>query len=201
MRRQRRAVGAPPSAILVEPPDLDQVVAAAGREALLRGRGEPGEAQDARGVRPLDPVRAPPLRGGGGGGGGAARRSLLLIALLRGQDGDAPVGAGCRQGQAQLLRGERQGVDGRGVRRRLKGQALPRGRGSSAAAAALDPEKHSVVERGRGQEAAAEARVGPGNGPDGALVAGELGELRDGLAGDVEDLVGLGGEGGAKRCC
>lgn len=42
---------------------------------------------------------------------------------------------------------------------------------------------------GRGsQEAAAEARMGPGDGPDGALVAGELGELGDGLSGDVEDL-------------
>ena len=76
--------------------------------------------------------------------------------------------------------------------RGLEGEALPRGRGGGASAgrtaAALDPKQDSVVEGSRGQKTSTEARVGPGDGPDGALVAGELGELRDGLPGDVEDL-------------
>ena len=130
-------------------------------------------------MRPLDAVRAPPF-------GGARSALIAAAALLGGEHGDAPVGARGRQRQPQLLRGERQGVDRRRVRRRLKGEALPGM--TAAAAAALDPEQHSVVERGGGQEAAAEARVRPGDGPDGALVAGELGELGDGLSGDVEDL-------------
>ena len=53
---------------------------------------------------------------------------------------------------------------------------------------ALDPQQHAVVEGRRGEEPAAEARMGPGDCPDGPLVPGELGELGDGLSGDVKDL-------------
>lgn len=140
-------------------PDLDQVVGAAGDESpqrrlrLARGRGA-RELAGRQGRAPGDGVDAHAVRGEDG---------VLEGVVLEAEDADAAVGAGGGQVAAGLRRRPRDQVDGGGVQGEFV-DALP------LALRLLAPDEDAAVVGG-GCEDGAVFGVGPGDAPDGALMA------------------------------
>mmetsp|Transcript_3344 Transcript_3344/g.13591 ORF Transcript_3344/g.13591 Transcript_3344/m.13591 type:complete len:227 (+) Transcript_3344:1974-2654(+) len=169
-----------PARARVEPPDLCEVIAPAGDQALhRRGGGASGGDQGAGRRRGCPRHR------------GAADRVRALNFLCVpgpvgavGDDGDATVGRRAREGQAELVRSPRDGVDGCVVEGRGGGVD-----GREHALLGLLPNYDLVIERTRRQERA-ELGVGPSAHPDRPVVPGQVREQRLLLAGDIEHLDG-----------